>query len=39
MFNKNKMIKHNEFLIDLLNVLPSSIDCYLQAPSLENKVI
>ncbi|MGC4128200.1 MAG: hypothetical protein QM564_01275 [Bergeyella sp.] len=33
------MIQPNFFLIDLLDILPEDIDCFIQAPSLENIVI
>lgn len=29
----------DSFFIDVLSVLPEEIDCYIQAPSLENSVI
>lgn len=29
----------NSFFIDLLNILPEEIECFIQAPSLENSVI
>lgn len=32
-------IKYNEFFIDLFNILPESVTCFIQAPSLENNII
>ena len=29
----------NNFLTDVLNILPEKIECFIQAPSLENSVI
>lgn len=29
----------NSFLIDVLNILPEKVKCFIQAPSLENSVI
>jgi len=31
--------EHNEFLINVLNILPDDIDCLIQAPCLENSII
>jgi hypothetical protein len=29
----------NSFFIDLLNILPQEVECFIQAPSLENTVV
>lgn len=29
----------NSFLIDILNILPKKVECFIQSPSLENAII
>lgn len=29
----------NKLLIDILNILPNDVECYIQAPSLENSIV
>lgn len=31
--------KKNDFLVDLMKILPEKIECLIQAPSLDNKII
>jgi hypothetical protein len=33
------MNENNSLLLDVINILPDGIDCYIQAPSLEDKTI
>jgi hypothetical protein len=29
----------NKFLIDVLNILPEEVECFIQAPSLDNNIV
>ncbi|WKW46811.1 hypothetical protein P3875_01680 [Myroides sp. JBRI-B21084] len=31
--------EHNNFLVDILSILPNEVECLIQAPSLENSTI
>ena len=33
------MENNDLFLLDVLNILPPEVDCYIQAPSLDDEVV
>ena len=36
---RTELMKEDNLLYDILNILPEEIECFLQAPNLENEII